>query len=199
MNSYKSKFPFIVSFLFSLLIVVFSVLNLSCSKNPLTWNLERNNPLDSVNWEYNLVKKLDCENLSEFQVTATGIGCSSCFWWEINPGYIGNGMHMEGTPNGTIASITFPIVLNKRGVVRFWIHGSNQKPDFNPCDVEINGSSLEKFLFDEADPYGTQYGWVDWFHWWNLQSDVIEPGDYNFTIWVYSNTIIDEIEVFEVE
>tara|TARA_B110000483_G_scaffold117837_1_gene142487 strand:+ start:9585 stop:10121 length:537 start_codon:yes stop_codon:yes gene_type:complete len=177
---------------------MFSALNLSCNKNTLTWNLERNNPLDSVNWDYTLVEKLDCEDLSEFQVTATGIGCSSCFYWEVNSGYIGNGMHMEGTPNGTIASLTFPIVLNKRGVVRFWINGSHQKPDFTSCDVEVNGSSLEKFLFNEAVPTGTQFGWVDWFQWWNIQSDVIEAGNYDFTIWVYSNTIIDEIEVFEV-
>ena len=93
-----------LSILIGLLIILISFFCSGCNKDDINWNLERTNPNDSINRIYSLIKSYDCENLSDFQLTASGLSTPSAFYWEINSGYIGNGMHLEGTPNGLIGS-----------------------------------------------------------------------------------------------
>jgi len=181
-----------------LIIIVISVINTGCKKHNIKWDLDNKYDLAS------LVKTLNCESLSGYQFTASGNSTPSSFYWEISPGYVGDGLHLVGTPSSLHGSISFPVTLNKQGFIRFWIYGAKQKPDYPYCEIcfsgnYFNGNYFEKNIYQQDQEYGTQYGWVDWYYWWNLQTEILEPGSYTIEIHTFTNTTIDEIEIWELE
>jgi hypothetical protein len=172
----------------SLFIIILLFASISCKKEDLTWNLERNNSFD-INYSEPCTS-INGESLINLNTFVYKISTSSSAAWDVGSGYNGDGLALTQSCYG--GYIEFSINLSNTSKMTFWTKSINPGYSNRTPEVTVDGIISNTTMIDGSASYT---------NWMQLETQNILPGNHkiriNFSrISTYYSYYIDEIEIW---
>lgn len=177
-----------MSLKFYFFVIILLLVSISCKKENLSWNLERNNSFD-VNYSLPC-SAINGESLTNITTFVDKISPSSSAAWNIGSGYSGNGFTLTESCYG--GYIEFTKNTSSLSKITFWTKSLNPGFSNRTPEVTIDGIKSNTVRINDSETYT---------NWMQLETQNILPGNHtiriNFThVSTYYSYYIDEIEIW---